>query len=230
MNDAESQYVIQARGLRKSFVSGDDIIEPLRNLDFQLEAGDRIAVIGASGSGKSTLLHLLGGLDSPSAGVVEVMGRDITLLEEQALNDWRGRHLAYVLQNHHPLREFDAMENTMLPLLLAGSSRDDAAVAAKRCLERVGLRQRLKHYPGQLSGGERQRLAIAQALTRKPRALLLDEPTGNLDTDNAKRICQLLLELSAEFNVALLLATHDLNLAASMRRTLALYGGQLRSA
>ena len=219
--------VLEARGLRRQFDDGTRRLEVLRGVDFCLQAGERVAFTGASGCGKTTLLQLLGGLDRPDAGQVLIAGRDIGELKEGALGKWRNRHLSFVLQNHHLLREFDVLENVALPLLIRGFAVAQAAEEAKQMLERVGMSHRLTHRPGQLSGGERQRAAIAQALVGRPACVLLDEPTGNLDTENGRVVLQLLNALNREFGHAIVLATHDRALAENMDRILRIEDGVL---
>ena len=219
--------VLEARGLRRQFDDGTRRLEVLRGVDFCLQAGERVAFTGASGCGKTTLLQLLGGLDRPDAGQVFIAGRDIGELNEGALGKWRNRHLSFVLQNHHLLREFDVLENVALPLLIRGFGVAQAAEDARQMLERVGMSHRLTHRPGQLSGGERQRTAIAQALVGRPACVLLDEPTGNLDAENGRVVLELLNALNREFGHAIVLATHDRTLAENMDRILRIEDGVL---
>lgn len=224
MNEA---MVLEARGLRRTFLQGPTRIDVLDGLDLQVARGDAIAVIGASGSGKSTLLHALGGLDTPDSGQVCWDGRDVYALDEPERARLRNAHVGFVYQFHHLLVEFSALENVALPLLIQGRGRREAAGRAEQLLERVGLQDRLRHRPGQLSGGERQRVAIARALATEPAVILADEPTGNLDRDTAGQVQQLLLELNSEQGVALVVVTHDLDLAGRLQRSTRLQHGRL---
>lgn len=226
MNDAK-QTVIACRDVSKSYVQGDSEIRVLEGINFSIQAGDRIAIVGMSGSGKSTLLHLLGGLDRPGNGQVEITGEAIAKLNEKALGQLRNRTLGFVYQLHHLLPEFSALENVAMPLLIANISRQQADEKASQILERVGLQHRLHHKPSELSGGERQRAAIARALVNSPACVLADEPTGNLDSRTANRVYELFIELNAEFNTSLVMATHDESLAARMDQVWHLRDGGL---
>jgi lipoprotein-releasing system ATP-binding protein len=216
------------RQVQKSFSDGSEQTHVLSKLDFTLHAGERIAIMGPSGSGKTTLLYLLGGLDKPDSGIVHINGRDTRELSEAALGTWRNLHLAYVLQQHHLLREFNTLENIAMPLLIRGTPRAEAEERAHLLLIAVGLKDRARHYPEQLSGGQAQRAAIAQALIGRPKCVLMDEPTGNLDHKNSNNIKELLLELSVKHELAMVLATHNMQLAQAMQKRMLLRDGKLK--
>jgi lipoprotein-releasing system ATP-binding protein len=220
--------VLQARGVERRFQEGSTTLEVLRGLNLEVRAGERLGVIGASGSGKTTLLQILGGLDRPNAGRVEIDGRDLHALSEPERGTLRNHTIGFVYQFHHLLAEFSALENVAMPLLVRRMSAADAQRRATALLERVGLGARLKHRPHQLSGGERQRAAVARALVTAPRLVLADEPTGNLDGRNAEQVFALMLELNREMGTSLVIVTHDTRLAARMERVLELENGVLR--
>ena len=220
--------LIRARGLGKRY-GGEKPVEVLHDLDLDVAAGEAVVIVGQSGVGKSTLLHLLGALDTPSTGEVDFDGVALNQLGEAELAAFRNREIGFIFQFHHLLPDFTALENVMLPGLIAREPAGEARARAEALLVRVGLSQRLAHRPGELSGGEQQRVAVARALARRPRLLLADEPTGNLDPQTAAGVQDLLLELNQEHGAALVVATHSAHLAQAMTRTLRLAGGRLEA-
>ena len=220
--------VIRAEALGKTYAEGRMRTPVFDGLDFRVDAGETVAILGASGAGKSTLLHLLGGLDTPTAGEVYVTGRKMSALSDAARGKLRNSALGFVYQFHHLLPEFTALENVMLPLLLAGDATADSAARARELLEAVGLGHRLEHKPAELAGGERQRGAVARALVNRPACVLGDEPTGNLDERTAATVFDLMLELNRAQRTSLVLVTHDRSLARRLDRVVELHEGRLR--
>lgn len=223
-----NEIVLRASHVAKTYQEGDLRTEVLSDVSFSLHRGETMAIIGASGSGKSTLLHIIGGLDTLTAGEVEVDGRVLSKLSDAERGRVRNRSLGFIYQFHHLLPEFTALENVCMPLLIRGVAIPEAQRQATDLLKRVGLDRRLAHKPAELSGGERQRCAVARALVTRPACVLGDEPTGNLDETNAAQVYALMLELNREIGTSFILVTHDNSLAARMDRTLELHNGQLR--
>lgn len=228
MNDANST-VLRCDALTRRYTDGGHNVEVLTGIDLELKRGARAAVVGASGSGKSTLLHLLGGLDRPSEGTVEICGEPMHSLGDAARGALRNRAIGFVYQFHHLLPEFTALENVAMPLLVRRTPPAEARDQAASLLQRVGLGERLKHKPGEMSGGERQRAAVARALITRPAILMADEPTGNLDSKSGERVYELMLELNAELGTALLVVTHDMSLARRMQTVWNLEDGRLQA-
>ena len=221
---------LRGRGIHKVYREEDGSeLTVLAGVDIEVAAGEAVAVVGASGAGKSTLLHLLGGLDRPTAGAVLLDGRDLAGLSERELAEVRNRRIGFVFQFHHLLREFSALENVMLPQLIAGADRAEARERAWELLGDVGLRERWSHRPSELSGGEQQRVAVARALANRPVLIIADEPSGNLDTHTAEQLHDLFFRLRAEHGVAMVLATHNRELADRADRILSLKDGLIRS-
>ena len=221
-----SETLIQVQHLTKSFGNGSKRVDVLKGIDLHISKGEKAAIVGASGVGKTTLLHILGTLDRPTSGKVFYEGKDIFTLHEKELALFRNRGIGFVFQFHHLLPEFTALENTMMPCLIQGMTKQEASLKAEEILTLVGLKERLLHKPGELSGGEQQRVAVARALVLEPRVLLADEPTGNLDTKTGESVFQLLLELNRTKGVTLIIVPHNLTLAGLLPRQIRMVDGK----
>jgi len=226
--NSEAFAALEARALCKSFMGGDGHeLTVLEGVELQVAAGEVVAVVGSSGAGKSTLLHLLGALDQPTSGEILIGGRDVSAVDAEAIAEIRNQTVGFVFQFHHLLREFTALENVMMPCLISGSDRRSAADRARELLAAVGLEGRLEHRPSQLSGGEQQRVAVARALSNDPLVLLADEPSGNLDTHTSEELHDLLFRLRGDRGLAMVLVTHNRELAGRTDRILELRDGRL---
>ena len=221
--------MLELKDVHKSFVHDSHRIDVLKGIDLTVQRGDSLAVTGASGVGKSTLLNIMGTLEQPSAGIVRFDHRNVNEMDEAELCELRNRQIGFVFQFHHLLPEFNALENTLMPALIARSSKKNAADMARDILAKVGLEKRLSHRIGELSGGEQQRVAIARALMMRPKLLLADEPTGNLDTTTGEEIVELLLELNRDEDLAMVIATHNQRFAEKMSTQLELWDGRIQS-
>ena len=223
-----NNIVLKCTNIGKSYQDGSLNVQVLKNLNLEVKEGEGISIIGSSGSGKSTLLHILGGLDKPSEGKITLMNRDIRDMSQRKLGELRNNYLGFVYQFHHLLPEFSALENVMMPLLIGKKNKAEAETRAADMLEKVGLKQRILHRPSELSGGERQRAAIARALVTRPKCLLADEPTGNLDRKNAQNILDMMMDLKTELNTSLIVVTHDDELAMRFERVMTMQDGCLQ--
>jgi lipoprotein-releasing system ATP-binding protein len=222
--------VLECRSVVRRFREGDSMLEVLSGIDLAVNAAERLAIIGSSGSGKTTLLQIMGGLDDPTSGDVFVNGQSMANTDEKAKAALRNQYIGFVYQFHHLLPEFTAQENVAMPLMIRRLKKDDALGQAAALLDRVGLGSRLDHKPGELSGGERQRAAVARALITRPKLVLADEPTGNLDAGNGEHVLRLMLELNNELHTSLVVVTHDHSIARQMDRILVLENGLLKNA
>ncbi|HPI41126.1 MAG TPA: ABC transporter ATP-binding protein [Pseudobdellovibrionaceae bacterium] len=221
----DSSYLISAQNLKKTFPQGAGELSILKGVDFKLKTGEAVAILGASGAGKSTLLQILGTLDRPQSGELHFLGKDLFQMKEEDLALFRNKEIGFVFQFHHLISELTALENVMLPSQIGGEIKSFARHKAEGLLSKLGLSDRLHHYPNELSGGELQRVSIARALVCRPRVLMADEPTGNLDSVNSKIIQDLFFELKESFNLSLIVVTHDLQFAARFPRVLRLKDG-----
>jgi len=222
------KVILETRSLHKYYKSGDSLLEVLRGIDFMLHEGEVVSIVGPSGSGKSTFLHLVGGLDRPTSGEVILDSQNLEELGEEELSAVRNRKIGFVFQFHHLLRDFTALENVMMPLLIAGKSRKEAVERGERMLEAVGLSERSHHKPLELSGGEQQRVAVARALVGEPMVVLADEPTGNLDRPRGEELQEMMFRISREKGVSFVIVTHNEELARKADRILRLVDGKLR--
>ncbi|MFC3874768.1 lipoprotein-releasing ABC transporter ATP-binding protein LolD [Neisseria musculi] len=222
-----NKIVLDCSSVTKSYSDGALNVQVLNGLNLQVCESQSVSIIGASGSGKSTLLHILGGLDMPTSGSVNLMGNNLGKMSQKQLGELRNRYLGFVYQFHHLLPEFSALENVMMPLLISKKTKAEAEAQAAEMLEKVDLKARMLHRPGELSGGERQRAAIARALVTRPKCLLADEPTGNLDRKNAQNILDIMLALKSELGTSLIVVTHDDELAARFDRVMTMDDGCL---
>lgn len=222
-----SGLAVEVSDLRKVYEMGELELEALSGVSFQVQTGECVAIVGESGSGKSTLLHIVGALDSPSSGQVRVGGLDPFRGSDREVSHFRNRHIGFVFQHNNLLPEFSALENVVMPGLIAGGQASEVYSRAEKLLARVGLEKRLNHYPGQLSGGEQQRVAIARALINQPVLLLADEPSGNLDSRNAANIHQLFAEINRELKTTLIVVTHNQEFAQSLPRRIEMRDGRI---
>jgi len=222
--------VIKCKNIRYSYHDGDRETPILSNLNFEVSQGESIAILGQSGCGKSTLLNLIGGIDKPSSGEVYIGNNDLATLNEEKITELRAKSLGFIYQFHHLLKDFSAIENIAMPLLIQGINKETCIKKASQITKTIGLEHRENHLPSELSGGERQRVAIARAIISNPSCLLADEPTGNLDAKNASSVLELLINLNQQHGSSLIIVTHDEKIATKMDRILVLEGGHLKAA
>jgi len=222
-----NKVVLKCDNVSKSYKDGQLNVNVLNQLRLEVLEGQSVSIIGSSGSGKSTLMHILGGLDKPTSGSVVLMGQNLSQLGQKQLGLLRNQYLGFVYQFHHLLPEFSALENVMMPLLIGKMKKAEAEQRAVEMLEKAGLKKRIQHRPSELSGGERQRAAIARALVTRPKCLLADEPTGNLDRKNAQNVLDMMLDLKSELNTSLIVVTHDDELAVRFERVMLMHDGRL---
>ncbi|MFK5986329.1 MAG: lipoprotein-releasing ABC transporter ATP-binding protein LolD [Pseudomonadota bacterium] len=227
MSELKNNVLIRCKNLEQYFQDAGEKVEIFKDLNFEVNKSESIAITGASGSGKSTLLYLLGGLEAPKSGQVIIDGQDLAVLSANKLAAFRNKKIGFVYQFHHLLSEFSALENVAMPLLIRGESSKVARQYALELLVKVGLEKRIEHKPSTLSGGERQRTAIARALVTQPQCLFADEPTGNLDNRTARQVYDLLLELNQHYQTSLVIVTHDEQMADSMHRKIVLHDGKI---
>ena len=227
-SNSAGDILIQACDIRKHYSHNGIVLEILKGVNLELRAGETLAITGASGIGKSTLLHILGTLDRPEQGTLRIGGKEVLALDDAKLARFRNRSIGFVFQFHHLLAEFSTIENTMMPLLIDGCTKQDALERAEAILTKVGLRERLTHPVNKLSGGEQQRVALARALVQNPLVLLADEPTGNLDIRNSEQVHALLMALNAEYRMSMIVVTHNPDLSALMSRRATIVDGQLQ--
>lgn len=222
-----TEHILRATGITKSFKQGSGELSILRGIDLDVRPGESICIVGSSGAGKSTLLHILGTLDQPTSGELQIAGEDVLQKSDDEMALFRNREMGFVFQSHYLLGEFTALENVMMPCRIAGDTRVAARIKSQGLLEMLGLASRASHFPNELSGGELQRVAIARALVRKPKILFADEPTGNLDSQNSQKIQELFFELKTRLGLTLLVVTHDLNFAKKFDRCLRISDGRI---
>ena len=221
-----NNILLSARGIQRSYKQGLRNLHILKGIDLDIYRGEAVCIVGTSGAGKSTLLHILGALDRPTCGTIYFGKHDLMTMDDESLAKFRNESLGFVFQFHHLMAEFTALENVMMPVLIGGESKPMALKKAEELLDRMGLRDRGAHYPSELSGGERQRVAIARALVQKPEILMADEPTGNLDTENGRRVQELFFELKKDLGLTLLTVTHDYQFASRFPRLFTIKDGQ----
>ena len=222
-----NEIIVSANEIHREFATANGVLSVLKGISIDVRRKEMAALLGASGAGKSTLLHLLSGLDRPTRGEIVVDGKQLNKQSEKQLAHFRNEKIGFIFQFHYLMEDFDALENVMMPVLIAGVKKNDASIKAEQLLELVGLKDRMKHFPSQLSGGEQQRVAVARALVNDPEIVLADEPSGNLDTSTGRKLHELLFHLNSENDVTFLIATHNRELAESCGRRLAIVDGRI---